>query len=86
MDRDQLFISGGIHVVWHDQKGQLLCLCEVCVALFFFPHRYRHDGSETLTDDVLFAATDGIHFVEFTLQVKVSVLHISEKNCLCRRV
>ncbi|NXW89537.1 FREM1 protein, partial [Alopecoenas beccarii] len=33
--------------------------------------RYQHDGSETLTDDVLFAATDGIHFVEFILQVKV---------------
>ncbi|KAM6109412.1 FRAS1-related extracellular matrix protein 1 [Phoenicopterus ruber ruber] len=33
--------------------------------------RYRHDGSETLSDDVLFAATDGIHFVEFILQVKV---------------
>ncbi|XP_050184584.1 FRAS1-related extracellular matrix protein 1 isoform X4 [Myiozetetes cayanensis] len=33
--------------------------------------RYRHDGSETLTDDVLFAATDGIHFVKFILQVKV---------------
>ncbi|XP_065512087.1 FRAS1-related extracellular matrix protein 1 isoform X3 [Caloenas nicobarica] len=33
--------------------------------------RYRHDGSETLTDVVLFAATDGIHFVEFILQVKV---------------
>ncbi|XP_042671287.1 FRAS1-related extracellular matrix protein 1-like, partial [Centrocercus urophasianus] len=32
---------------------------------------YRHDGSETLTDEVLFAATDGIHFLEFTLQVKV---------------
>ncbi|NXW50503.1 FREM1 protein, partial [Nyctiprogne leucopyga] len=32
---------------------------------------YRHDGSETLSDDVLFAATDGIHFVEFILQVKV---------------
>ncbi|NXS09219.1 FREM1 protein, partial [Neodrepanis coruscans] len=33
--------------------------------------RYRHDGSETLTDDVLFAATDSIHFVEFILEVKV---------------
>ncbi|NXI94984.1 FREM1 protein, partial [Psophia crepitans] len=33
--------------------------------------RYRHDGSETVTDDVLFAATDGIHFVEFILQIKV---------------
>ncbi|NWU15195.1 FREM1 protein, partial [Cephalopterus ornatus] len=33
--------------------------------------RYHHDGSETLTDDILFAATDGIHFVEFILQVKV---------------
>ncbi|NWT01424.1 FREM1 protein, partial [Mionectes macconnelli] len=33
--------------------------------------RYRHDGSETLADDVLFAATDGVHFVEFILQVKV---------------
>uniref|UniRef100_A0A8V5H8G8 FRAS1-related extracellular matrix protein N-terminal domain-containing protein n=1 Tax=Melopsittacus undulatus TaxID=13146 RepID=A0A8V5H8G8_MELUD len=32
---------------------------------------YQHDGSETLTDDILFAATDGIHFVEFILQVKV---------------
>ncbi|XP_057262239.1 FRAS1-related extracellular matrix protein 1 isoform X2 [Pezoporus wallicus] len=32
---------------------------------------YRHNGSETLTDDILFAATDGIHFVEFILQVKV---------------
>ncbi|RMC19340.1 hypothetical protein DUI87_03949 [Hirundo rustica rustica] len=33
--------------------------------------RYHHDGSETLTDDVFFAATDGIHFVEFILKVKV---------------
>ncbi|NXA90466.1 FREM1 protein, partial [Melanocharis versteri] len=33
--------------------------------------RYRHDGSETLTDDIFFAATDGIHVVEFILQVKV---------------
>ncbi|XP_053909979.1 FRAS1-related extracellular matrix protein 1 [Cuculus canorus] len=33
--------------------------------------RYQHDGSETLSDEVLFAATDGIHFVEFILQVKV---------------
>ncbi|NXY18696.1 FREM1 protein, partial [Atrichornis clamosus] len=33
--------------------------------------RYCHDGSETLTDDVLFAATDGTHIVEFILQVKV---------------
>ncbi|NXO01589.1 FREM1 protein, partial [Rhinopomastus cyanomelas] len=33
--------------------------------------RYRHDGSETLTDDVIFVATDGIHFVEFILQAKV---------------
>uniref|UniRef100_A0A8C5TU75 FRAS1 related extracellular matrix 1 n=1 Tax=Malurus cyaneus samueli TaxID=2593467 RepID=A0A8C5TU75_9PASS len=33
--------------------------------------KYRHDGSETLTDDIFFAATDGIHFVEFILQVKV---------------
>ncbi|KAM8984627.1 FRAS1-related extracellular matrix protein 1 [Ara ararauna] len=32
---------------------------------------YRHDGSETLTDDIFFAATDGTHFVEFILQVKV---------------
>uniref|UniRef100_A0A669QDU3 FRAS1-related extracellular matrix protein 1 n=1 Tax=Phasianus colchicus TaxID=9054 RepID=A0A669QDU3_PHACC len=32
---------------------------------------YRHDGSETFTDRVLFAATDGIHSLEFTLQVKV---------------
>lgn len=70
------------------QKAGLLCLCEISVALLFFfiSHSYRHDGSETLTDDILFAATDGIHFVEFILQVKVSVLHTSESNCFCRRV
>ncbi|KAM6991451.1 FRAS1-related extracellular matrix protein 1 [Passerculus sandwichensis] len=33
--------------------------------------RYRHDSSETLTDEIFFAASDGIHFVEFILQVKV---------------
>lgn len=53
----------------------------LCSPSFF--HRYRHDGSESLTDDILFAATDGIHFVDFILQVKVSVLHIAEGNCLC---
>ncbi|XP_010114485.1 PREDICTED: FRAS1-related extracellular matrix protein 1 [Chlamydotis macqueenii] len=42
-----------------------------CRDLHTLTVRYRHDGSETLTDDVLFAATDGIHFVEFVLQVKV---------------
>ncbi|XP_010075703.1 PREDICTED: FRAS1-related extracellular matrix protein 1-like, partial [Pterocles gutturalis] len=42
-----------------------------CGDLHSLAVRYRHDGSETLTDDVLFAATDGIHFVEFILQVKV---------------
>ncbi|XP_010000235.1 PREDICTED: FRAS1-related extracellular matrix protein 1 [Chaetura pelagica] len=43
-----------------------------CGHLYTLAVRYRHDGSETLTDVVLFAATDGIHFVEFSLQVKVS--------------
>ncbi|XP_010217525.1 PREDICTED: FRAS1-related extracellular matrix protein 1 [Tinamus guttatus] len=33
--------------------------------------RYRHDGSETLTDGILFVATDNIQSVEFILQVKV---------------
>ncbi|XP_074388808.1 FRAS1-related extracellular matrix protein 1 isoform X2 [Zonotrichia albicollis] len=33
--------------------------------------RYRHDSSETLTDEIFFAASDGTHFVEFILQVKV---------------
>uniref|UniRef100_A0A8C3VCC3 FRAS1-related extracellular matrix protein 1 n=1 Tax=Catharus ustulatus TaxID=91951 RepID=A0A8C3VCC3_CATUS len=42
-----------------------------CEDLSTLAVRYRHDGSETLTDDVFFAATDGIHFVEFILQVKV---------------
>ncbi|KAM6363304.1 FRAS1-related extracellular matrix protein 1 isoform 1-T1 [Pluvialis apricaria] len=42
-----------------------------CGDLHTLAVRYRHDGSETLTDDVLFAATDGTHFVEFILQVKV---------------
>ncbi|NXC41076.1 FREM1 protein, partial [Penelope pileata] len=42
-----------------------------CRDLHTLALRYRHDGSETLTDEVLFAATDGIHSVEFTLQVKV---------------
>uniref|UniRef100_A0A8B9NTL9 FRAS1 related extracellular matrix 1 n=1 Tax=Apteryx owenii TaxID=8824 RepID=A0A8B9NTL9_APTOW len=42
-----------------------------CGDLFTLAVRYRHDGSETLTDDILFAATDSIHSVEFILQVKV---------------
>uniref|UniRef100_A0A672V9V1 FRAS1-related extracellular matrix protein 1 n=1 Tax=Strigops habroptila TaxID=2489341 RepID=A0A672V9V1_STRHB len=42
-----------------------------CEDLRMLAVSYRHDGSETLTDDILFAATDGIHFVEFILQVKV---------------
>ncbi|NWV71631.1 FREM1 protein, partial [Malurus elegans] len=42
-----------------------------CGDLHTLAVRYRHDGSETLTDDIFFAATDGIHFVEFILQVKV---------------
>ncbi|XP_010158210.1 PREDICTED: FRAS1-related extracellular matrix protein 1 [Eurypyga helias] len=42
-----------------------------CGDLHTLAVRYRHDGSETLSDDVLFTATDGIHFVEFILQVKV---------------
>ncbi|XP_039585926.1 FRAS1-related extracellular matrix protein 1 [Passer montanus] len=42
-----------------------------CEDLCTLAVRYRHDGSETLTDDVFFAATDGIHFIEFILQVKV---------------
>lgn len=51
---------------------------------FFFFFSYRHDGSETLTDEVLFVATDGIHSLEFTLQVKVSVLQTSKGICLCK--
>ncbi|XP_055555734.1 FRAS1-related extracellular matrix protein 1 isoform X1 [Falco cherrug] len=43
-----------------------------CGDLHTLAVRYRHDGSETLTDDILFVATDGIHFVDFILQVKVS--------------
>ncbi|NXL88499.1 FREM1 protein, partial [Alectura lathami] len=42
-----------------------------CGDLRILAVRYRHDGSESLTDKVLLAATDGIHSVEFTLQVKV---------------
>ncbi|XP_054253766.1 FRAS1-related extracellular matrix protein 1 isoform X2 [Indicator indicator] len=42
-----------------------------CGDLHTLAVRYRHDGSETLTDDVLFTATDGIHFVEFILKVEV---------------
>ncbi|XP_021236603.1 FRAS1-related extracellular matrix protein 1 isoform X3 [Numida meleagris] len=42
-----------------------------CGDLHTLSVRYQHDGSETLTDEVLFAATDGIHSLEFTLQVKV---------------
>ncbi|POI34584.1 hypothetical protein CIB84_001664 [Bambusicola thoracicus] len=42
-----------------------------CTDLRTLAVSYRHDGSETLTDEVLFAATDGIHSLEFTLQVKV---------------
>ncbi|XP_063770139.1 FRAS1-related extracellular matrix protein 1 isoform X2 [Pseudophryne corroboree] len=34
--------------------------------------RYRHDGSETLQDDIQFIATDGINFAEFLLTVQVS--------------
>ncbi|XP_062455753.1 FRAS1-related extracellular matrix protein 1-like [Rhea pennata] len=42
-----------------------------CGDLHTLAVRYRHDGSETLTDDILFAVTDSIHSVEFILQVKV---------------
>ncbi|NXX97108.1 FREM1 protein, partial [Centropus bengalensis] len=42
-----------------------------CGDLHHLAVRYQHDGSETLADDVLLAATDGIHIVEFILQVKV---------------
>ncbi|XP_040397310.1 FRAS1-related extracellular matrix protein 1 isoform X2 [Cygnus olor] len=42
-----------------------------CGHLHTLAVRYRHDGSETLTDEILFAATDGVHSVEFILQVKV---------------
>lgn len=64
------------------KHGFLLFVKNLCSSIIFL-HRYRHDGSETLTDDVFFAATDGIHVVEFILQVKVSVLHVSESNCPC---
>ncbi|RXM34202.1 FRAS1-related extracellular matrix protein 1 [Acipenser ruthenus] len=33
--------------------------------------RYRHDSSETLQDDILFIASDGINSADFVLQVKV---------------
>uniref|UniRef100_A0A8D0GZ23 FRAS1-related extracellular matrix protein N-terminal domain-containing protein n=1 Tax=Sphenodon punctatus TaxID=8508 RepID=A0A8D0GZ23_SPHPU len=42
-----------------------------CEDLRMFKVRYRHDGSEILQDDILFAATDGINSLEFVLQVKV---------------
>ncbi|XP_066577018.1 FRAS1-related extracellular matrix protein 1a [Amia ocellicauda] len=32
---------------------------------------YRHDGSETLQDDIVFIATDGVNSVDFVVQVKV---------------
>ncbi|XP_058682201.1 FRAS1-related extracellular matrix protein 1 [Poecile atricapillus] len=57
VELDDIPMNGGDRLSYED-------LCTLAV-------RYRHDGSETLTDDVLFAATDGIHFVEFILQVKV---------------
>ncbi|KAH1168907.1 hypothetical protein KIL84_013497, partial [Mauremys mutica] len=42
-----------------------------CQDLHTLKVRYQHDGSETLNDDILFAATDGINSLEFVLQVKV---------------
>uniref|UniRef100_A0A7M4DYV2 FRAS1-related extracellular matrix protein 1 n=1 Tax=Crocodylus porosus TaxID=8502 RepID=A0A7M4DYV2_CROPO len=42
-----------------------------CEDLHTLKVRYQHDGSETLNDDIFFAATDGFHSVEFILQVKV---------------
>ncbi|XP_074851018.1 FRAS1-related extracellular matrix protein 1 isoform X3 [Carettochelys insculpta] len=42
-----------------------------CKDLHTLKVRYQHDGSETLHDDILFAATDGINSLEFVLQVKV---------------
>ncbi|XP_053888402.1 FRAS1-related extracellular matrix protein 1 isoform X1 [Malaclemys terrapin pileata] len=42
-----------------------------CQDLHMLKVRYQHDGSETLHDDILFAATDGINSLEFVLQVKV---------------
>uniref|UniRef100_A0A8C0UVV8 FRAS1-related extracellular matrix protein 1 n=2 Tax=Cyanistes caeruleus TaxID=156563 RepID=A0A8C0UVV8_CYACU len=57
VELDDIPMKGGDRLSYED-------LCTLAV-------RYRHDGSETLTDDVFFSATDGIHFVEFILHVKV---------------
>ncbi|NWU97249.1 FREM1 protein, partial [Upupa epops] len=45
--------------------------------------RYQHDGSENLTDEVFFVVTDGIHSVEFVLQVKV--LPVNDEPPVIRR-
>lgn len=37
----------------------------------YYPHRYQHDGSEVLRDDILLEVTDGTNSVEFVLYIEV---------------
>ncbi|KAM8960071.1 FRAS1-related extracellular matrix protein 1 [Pelodytes ibericus] len=43
-----------------------------CLDLSTIKVRYQHSGSETLQDDILFIATDGISSTEFILKIQVS--------------
>uniref|UniRef100_A0A8C5M3X5 FRAS1 related extracellular matrix 1 n=1 Tax=Leptobrachium leishanense TaxID=445787 RepID=A0A8C5M3X5_9ANUR len=58
VELDGSAISGGDRFTWFD--------------LGKFNLRYRHSGSETLHDEILFIATDGISSTEFTLRIQVS--------------
>ncbi|XP_075451979.1 FRAS1-related extracellular matrix protein 1 isoform X2 [Ascaphus truei] len=43
-----------------------------CLDLSMLKVRYQHDGSETLQDDILFIATDGINSAQFVFKIQVS--------------
>lgn len=46
------------------------------MVMYFSPHRYHHDSSETEEDSIECIATDGVNSVEFVLNFKVNCINI----------